>query len=70
MENPSGCQTSNYYENENALHMWFKTKELCDDGMVLNAFYNATKNEYGAILCELKEEDWMFKPEGNGTDSD
>lgn len=70
VENPSRCQTSNYYEKENALHMWFKTKELCDDAMVLNAFYNSTKNEYGAILCELKEEDWMFKPEGNGTDSD
>lgn len=66
VEIPWGCQKSIYYENENALHMWFKTTELCDDGMVAEAFYNATKNEYGAILCELKEEDWMFDPKGEG----
>lgn len=69
LDNPRGCGTSNYYENEKALHMWFKTEELCDTGMVVNAFYNATKNEYGAILCELKEEDWMFDPEDPLIDS-
>lgn len=69
VDNPRGCGTSNYYKNEKALHMWFKTKELCDDALVAKAFYNATGNAYGAIDCTLEEEDWMFDPEEAAIDS-
>lgn len=61
---PRWCGKSNYYENPNALHMWFKTTQICDDGKVASAFGNATENNYGTTACEQKEEDWMFKPEG------
>lgn len=61
---PKGCQKSSYYENEKALHAWFKTTQLCQDHMVASAFFQATENKYGAITCELKGEDWWFDPEG------
>lgn len=67
---PRGCAKSTYYENKKALHMWFKTTdEWCDDRMIATAFWNATRNKYGAILCQQKKEDWIFRPERNTTGS-
>ncbi|KAK2030143.1 hypothetical protein LX32DRAFT_651830 [Colletotrichum zoysiae] len=45
---PHGCQEADY---KGDLNWYFKTTLACNSGMVHGAFWEATRNGYGAISC-------------------
>ncbi|KAK2603061.1 hypothetical protein N8I77_009545 [Diaporthe amygdali] len=52
---PNSCgpwTNTTYGNNEDGLVANFWTNILCNDGMMEAAFWEATKNQYGAMTCE------------------